>query len=69
MTHVMAPDERRRRLTSGADLHASERYEVMEDRRPGVAASRAWNRLLTDVNAFNYIFQKKSEERLLYMLQ
>jgi len=29
MTHVMAwaPDERRRRLASGADLHASERYE------------------------------------------
>ena len=27
MTHVMAPDERRRRLASGADLHASERYD------------------------------------------
>ena len=27
MTQVMAPDERRRRLTSGADLHASERYD------------------------------------------
>jgi len=27
MTHVMGPDERRRRLASGADLHASERYE------------------------------------------
>ena len=27
MMHVMAPDERRRRLASGADLHASERYD------------------------------------------
>ena len=27
MTHVMAPDERRRRLASDADLHASERYD------------------------------------------
>ena len=27
MTHVMASDERRRRLASGADLHASERYD------------------------------------------
>ena len=27
MTHVMAPDEQRRRLASGADLHASERYD------------------------------------------
>jgi len=27
MTHVIAPDERRRRLASGADLHASERYD------------------------------------------
>ena len=27
MTHVMAPDERRRRLASGADLHASKRYD------------------------------------------
>ena len=27
MTHLMAPDERRRRLASGADLHASERYD------------------------------------------
>jgi len=27
MTHVMAPDERRRRLASGADLHASGRYD------------------------------------------
>jgi len=27
MTHVMAPDERRRRLDSGADLHVSERYD------------------------------------------
>ena len=27
MTHVMAPDERRRRLASGSDLHASERYD------------------------------------------
>ena len=27
MTHVKAPDERRRRLASGADLHASERYD------------------------------------------
>jgi len=29
MTHVMAPDERRRRLASGADLHGSdsERYD------------------------------------------
>jgi len=26
ISHVMAPDERRRRLASGADLHASERY-------------------------------------------
>jgi len=25
VTHVMAPDERRRRLVSGADLHASKR--------------------------------------------
>ena len=27
MTHVMAPDEWKRRLASGADLHASERYD------------------------------------------
>jgi len=27
MTHVMTPDERRRRLALGADLHASERYD------------------------------------------
>ena len=28
MTHVMPPDERRRwRLASGAELHASERYD------------------------------------------
>jgi len=27
MMHVMAPDERRRRLASGDDLHASERYD------------------------------------------
>jgi len=27
MTHVMATDERRRRLDSGADLRASERYD------------------------------------------
>ena len=27
MTHVTAPDERRRRLASGADLHTSERYD------------------------------------------
>jgi len=30
MTHVMAPDERRRRLASGADLHASERYDGVQ---------------------------------------
>ena len=28
MTHMMATDERRRRLASGADFHASERYDV-----------------------------------------
>ena len=27
MMHVMAPDERRRRLALGTDLHASERYD------------------------------------------
>ena len=27
MTRVMAPNERRRRPASGADLHASERYD------------------------------------------
>jgi len=32
MTHVMAPDERRRRLASGADLHASERYDGAQPR-------------------------------------
>jgi len=30
MTHVMAPDERRRRLASGTDLHASERYDGVQ---------------------------------------
>ena len=30
MTHVMAPDERRRRLASDADLHASERYDGVQ---------------------------------------
>ena len=30
MTHVMVPDERRRRLASGADLHASEEYDVAQ---------------------------------------
>ena len=36
MSHVMAPDERRRRLAAGADLHASERY--------GGAHCIVWNR-------------------------
>jgi len=33
---VMAPDERRRRLASGADLHASQRYDM----RSRVATTR-----------------------------
>jgi len=32
MTHVMAPDERRRRLASGPDLHVSERYDGAQPR-------------------------------------
>ena len=30
MRHVMAPDERRRRLALGADLHTSERYDSVQ---------------------------------------
>jgi len=30
MTHLMEPDEWRQQLASGADLHASERYDAVQ---------------------------------------
>ena len=55
MTHVTASDERRRRLASGADLHASERYDGAQpcsDLNISVASLKyTWRRTGSECNS------------------